>query len=475
MERIELNPSKTINGICWSNIDWKEVELYVERLQGRIYKATDKKDFKLVINLQKLTIRSYFVKIYAIRQVTMINRGKYTPGIDGRVCKNNEEREELYRKIQHFSMKSYRPKPVRRVEIPKLNGKTRPIGIPTIFDRVIQTIVKIALEPEWECKFHKNSFGFRPGRSTQDAIKIIEDNIKTRKGDFILDADLTGCFDNIAHAPLLSKLHIFKPIIYKWLKAGVLIDNKLIKATKGTPQGGIISPLLANIALNDLDYNFNRLIEYHGRYYPLTLVRYADDMVILTSNKVILSKVKIILANRLKKQGLSLNQEKTKLVHKSEGFTFLGFHIIQHLGHALWTQVDKSSVKRVLQKIKYMMDTNKQVKIDGLIYALNKIIHGWARYYQYCRIHKDFYKMDAIVFRWTWKWCTRRHPMKRNWWIKEKYFTTVRNRSWTLYGKIWTLHRFSDIKRKSYKWIVGNKCYFNPVHRKLWKLQILDN
>ncbi len=460
------------DNICWSDINWDIVESYVERLQGRIYKATSKKDFRTVVNLQKLTIRSYYVKLYAIRQVTMINKGRYTPGIDGVVCHSDKEREELYRKVSTFSMnsiKSYHPKPVRRVEIPKSNGKTRPIGIPTIYDRIIQTIVKIALEPKWECKFHENSFGFRAGRSTQDAIEVIKESIQSGNGEFILDVDLSGCFDNIAHKPLLSKLYLFKPIIQKWLKAGIIKDNKYYNTFKGTPQGGIISPLLANIALNSLDYDFNRVIDYHGRYYPLTMVRYADDMVLLTSNKDILSKVKSVLSKRLFLLGLSLNQEKTKQVHKSEGFKFLGFHLIQYQMKTLWVQPDKSSIKRILRKIKDFTDTHKQTKTDELIYSLNRIILGWARYYQYCRTHRVFPRMELITFRWVWRWCKRRHPKKSKEWVKDNYFSKKGDRKWVFSGNIWTFNKFSDIKRKRYKWRVGNKSFLNPEHKKKWK------
>lgn len=189
----------------------------------------------------------------------------------------------------------------------------------------------------------------------------------------------------------------------------------------------------------------------------------------LTSNKSILFKVKTVLSRRLKWLGLSLNQEKTKLVHKSEGFNFLGFHLIQYPGHTLWLQADKSSIKRVLHKIKNIMDTHKQVKTDGLIYSLNKIILGWARYFQYCRSYNIFANMDGVLFRWTWNWCRRRHPHKIKRWIKNKYFTQIENRNWTLFGEIWHLNRFSDIKRKIYSWKVGNKSYLNPEIKREWK------
>ncbi|MCK5022619.1 MAG: group II intron reverse transcriptase/maturase, partial [Candidatus Aenigmarchaeota archaeon] len=349
------------------------------------------------------------------------------------------------------------------------NGKTRPIGIPTIYDRVIQMLVKTALESEWECKFHRNSFGFRPGRCCQDAIEVIKHTIIRKKGEYILDADLSGCFDNIAHAPLLQKLHIFKQVVEKWLKAGVIIKNRMHCSVKGTPQGGIISPLLANIALNKLDFLFNRIVNFRGKEIPLTLVRYADDMVILCSNKVLLSRIGEFLPKILAPLGLELNKDKTYMVHKNKGFSFLGFYLIQHADRWLWIMPDKDSIKRVLKKLKWFLKSYKQAKTDTLIFVLNRIILGWARYYQYCRIYGIFRHMDALIFRWSWRWCYRRHPKKNKQWIRNKYFKTFENRTWVMSGDTWQLSQFFDIKHKKYMWRVGNRSYLNPSVRRLWK------
>ncbi|UYP48205.1 hypothetical protein NEF87_004490 [Candidatus Lokiarchaeum ossiferum] len=474
----ESNKERHEVQVCWSKIDWISVCSYVERLQDRIYIATEKKEFRTVKNLQKLAIRSHYVKLYAIRNVTQLNSGRKTPGIDGITCLNNKERESLYEIVKTFSyssIKSYHPKPVKRIEIPKANGKLRPIGIPTVFDRVIQMLVKIALEPEFEQKFHQNSFGFRPGRCCQDAVEVINYTIRYGKGEYILNADITGCFDNIAHSTLLSELHVFKPLVKKWLKAGVLINNRKYGTEKGTPQGGIISPLLTNIALNRLDYLFNRKISYRGKEYQTTLVRYADDIVILSTSKNFLVRIKDVLAKTLLRQGLTLNTNKTVLIHKSEGFKFLGFHFIQHPYKTLWIQPEKASVQRMLHKLKVLLDSHKQIKSDALIYALNKRILGWARYYQYCRINGIFNRMDSIVFRWIWKWCTRRHPRKPRKWLRQRYFKAVNSLNWVFSGDIWSLSYFVDVKRKKYRWRVGKESYLNPRERKLWKQNNICN
>lgn len=471
-ERATEPASVSFLQVRWKDIDWEVVQKHVERLQDRIYKATDEGDFRRVKNLQKLAMNSYHVKLYAIRQVTVKSSGKNTSGIDGKVYETNEDREELCGLILALDWASYYPKPAKRVEIPKANGKMRPLGIPTIFDRVIQTIVKVAMEPEWECKFHGNSYGFRPGRCCQDAIEQIKDVIKSGNGEYILDADLSACFDNIAHAPLLDKLHLFKPIIQKWLKCGIYVGGKYYKSFKGTPQGGVISPLLANIVLNDLDYKFTVYVHFKGkkRRYRITIVRYADDFVILASDRKVLTALLPRLELELATLGLSLNRDKTRLVHKSQGFKFLGFHLIQHPGRTLWAQPDKSTIKRHLRETKNIIDSNKQAKVDELIRRLNRKILGWARYYRYSRIHKTFSNVDYIIWKWIWKWCRRRHPRKSKNWISARYFPVSTGQTcWQLTGEKFTIAKTTAIKRQTYWWRVSSRSYLNPQCRINWK------
>ena len=208
-----------------------------------------------VKSLQKLLARATSTKLLAIRRVTQENQGKNTAGVDGVVCDTPEARLELLR--EGLRLKGYRPSPVRRVYIPKDNGKQRPLGIPTVKDRVMQAIVKAALEPEWEARFEANSYGFRPGRCTMDAIEAIHTTLN-RKGSsrWILDADISGCFDNIGHGPLLARLPVFTTTIRRWLKAGVVELGRFSPTDTGSPQGGIISPLLANVALDGMERLF---------------------------------------------------------------------------------------------------------------------------------------------------------------------------------------------------------------------------
>ena len=280
----------------WSSIDWPAVERNVRRLQERIFRASQNGEPAKVRNLQKLLVRSSSAKLLAIRKATQINRGKRTPGIDGVVCHVPPRRLAMFRK--GLSLKGYRPKPVRRVYIPKGDGKERPLGIPTMLDRVMQALVKLALEPEWEPRFEANSYGFRPGRCTMDAIEALHRTLsKPGSSQWILDADIAKCFDRIDHEALLARLPVFTTTIRRWLKAGVVELGALDPTTMGTPQGGIISPLLANIALDGMERLFGaeRPDGRHitpclrrGSNRGINLVRYADDFVVTAPSREVL-------------------------------------------------------------------------------------------------------------------------------------------------------------------------------------------
>ena len=336
----------------WEHIQWGHVAKNVRRLQERIYRATQQQDWKKVRSLQKLLTRATSNKLLAIRRVTQENQGRHTPGVDGVVCDTPEARMALSQ--EDWSLKKHRPMPVRRVYIPKDNGKERPLGIPTIKDRVMQAIVKAALEPEWEARFEANSYGFRPGRNCMDAITQIHTTLN-RKGSssWILDADISGCFDNIAHEPLLAKIPVFDTIIRRWLKAGVVEFGYLTETDTGTPQGGVISPLLANIAMDGMERLFGcettdgRTIspaKRKGENKGISLIRYADDFVVTAPSREILQEYVIPkLEGFLTARGLTLNKDKTHIVHQKEGFNFLGF-TIRRFGETLLAQPQKEKI-----------------------------------------------------------------------------------------------------------------------------------
>jgi RNA-directed DNA polymerase len=467
---MKLNDQELENG--WKSINWKEIEKFVKMLQGRIFLATENRNFKKVRNLQKLAQRSLYFQLSAIKQITVINKGRNTPGVDGFTCATIRDRAILLFKLQSFDKKRYKPSPIKRVFIPKPNGGFRPLGIPTVFDRTVQMLYKLSLEPEFEQKFHRNSFGFRPGRSCQDVIELIKDKLKGKPEVFILEADLKGFFDNISHTLILKHFPpIYQSIIGKWLKAGIREKGYLIHPKKGTPQGGVISPLLANLALNEFDHLFNPSIGLRKNDIRrnITTVRYADDFVVISKSNLILTKIHKNMQLYFHKIGLQFNESKTHIVSKSSGFDFLGFHFIQYPNSFLRVIPSKKSITRVGKAIKGVIMGNKQVKTDGLIYKINSIIRGWGIYFRYCRSWKAFSYLDDIIFRWIWKWCFRRHPKKSKRWIMKNYFSLQRGSKWRLTGKHWEKLYFSDIKRLKYNWRIGDKSPMNPRYSKLWE------
>jgi RNA-directed DNA polymerase len=472
-----IEPTEGQTSPTWADIDWHAVETNVGRLQERIYRATQGGDWMRVKSLQKLLARATSTKILAIRRVTQENQGKNTAGIDGVVCDTPEARLELLR--DGLRLQGYRPSPVRRVYIPKDNGKQRPLGIPTVKDRVMQAIVKAALEPEWEARFEANSYGFRPGRCTMDAIEAIHTTLN-RKGSsrWILDADISGCFDNIGHGPLLAKLPVFTATIRRWLKAGVVEFGRFSPTDTGSPQGGIASPLLANVALDGMERLFGcewpdgrprSPAHRKGIDKGIGLIRYADDFVVTAPTRDVLETyVKPRIEEFLRDRGLALNEAKTRIVEVNEGFDFLGFHI-RKFGRGEKTLVvpQKEKVVKHLRAIKAYLDTHRQTPAGQVIRDLNPVIRGWSHYYRHVSASRTFAKVRHRQWQMLWRWAKRRHPKKPIGWVKARYFRD--DGYWTFQAGEAELVQPDATPITRFTKVAGRQTPYDSAHRLYWR------
>lgn len=423
----------------WQSLPWKRFQRNVFRLQQRIYRAARRGDQKRVHSLQRLLLRSYSARCLAVRQVTQENRGKRTPGVDGVASLTPPQRRTLVHTLRHLN--HWQVNPIRRVYIPK-PGKTekRGLGIPTMRDRAAQALVKLALEPEWESRFEPNAYGFRPGRSTHDACEAIFNYIRL-KPKYVLDADIEKCFDRINHDALLTKLHAIPPIqrlVRQWLKAGILENGELLFPEAGTPQGGVLSPLLANIALHGLEA---AIVQATPKKEKAALIRYADDFVILHPDLATLNRLKTEAETWLASMGLRLKPAKTHIIHtlhKHEGqvgFDFLGFHVRQYPvgqhqtrtyrgepGIKTLIKPSQAAIKRHLGELKALIRRYRGAPQAALIAVLNPRIRGWSLYYRSCVAKRTFSRLDSELYHKLHQWAQYRHRRKSEAWRYHRYW-----------------------------------------------------
>lgn len=415
----------------WDKCDWPIVHDRVRRLQTRIAQATREQDWRRVKALQRFLVNSFSAKALAVKRVSE-NDGKRTPGVDGETWTTPEAK---WQAIQRLGSRGLRPQPLRRVYIPKRGGtKMRPLGIPTMTIRAQQALHLLGLEPVAETRADPHSYGFRRCRGTQDAIERVF-KLLAQKGSapWILEGDIKGCFDNFRHGWLESHIPMDKKVLRDWLKAGYVESGKLFPTEAGTPQGGVASPTVANLALDGLEAV---LTERFGQPRSalernrVRLVRYADDFIITGSSKELLEhEVKSCVEDFLAERGLELSKEKTLITHISEGFDFLGQNVRKYDGKLL-IKPSGQNVATFLESVREVIRVNRSVKQETLIHLLNPKIRGWANYHRHVVSKETYAKVDYHIWRALWCWARRRHPHKSCRWVRQQYFRTQGHRHW---------------------------------------------
>jgi RNA-directed DNA polymerase len=424
----------------WYAINWHAINRNVRRLQVRIAQATKKGRWGKVQALQRLLTHSYSGKVLAVRRVTE-NNGKKTPGVDQEIWDTPEKKIQA---AHEFKRRGYQPRPLRRVYIPKSDGKTmRPLGIPTMKDRAMQAIHLLAIDPMLETTADRNSYGFRQRRSCADAIEQCFKALKTATTQWILEGDIKSCFDKISHDWLMAHVVMDRAILQKWLKAGYMDKHVLHETTEGTPQGGIISPALANRALDGLErvlkekYPSKTRLKSLGDKLPsLNFIRYADDFIITSKSKELLEReIKPLVEQFLQERGLELSPTKTVITQVENGFDFLGQNVRRYPNGKLLIKPSKKSVKTFLDGVRRTIKAAMGSTAADLIRELNPKIRGWANYHRHIVSKRIFGRVDHEIFSCLWRWARRRHPNKNLRWIKGKYFEPHGARNWSFVGE----------------------------------------
>lgn len=463
-----INKTSQMSKLAWNDIDWALVQERISRQQRRVYKASAEGNKTIVRFLQRKIIVSLDARLLAVRKITTENKSRNTAGVDGVKAISHEQKIKLAYKLKLDGKSNT----IRRTYIPK-PGKSelRPLGIPTIEDRAKQMLAKLALEPEWEAIFESNSYGFRPGRSCHDAIATLFLSLRG-KSRYVLDADIQKCFEKIDHDKLLTKLDTFETMknqIRAWLKSDIMgsYQNKpdeIFQSMEGRPQGGVISPLLANIALHGLGDHIKEW--YANTWYPTTLrnsnvskrdrkaaigfTRYADEFVITAPDQKDIEVIEIQVAIWLYKEaGLELSKAKTRIINSTEGFEFLGFQIVsikKQEEYYIKIHPSRNSKARIIQRVRKLIQENKSASSYVLNTLLSSRIIGWANYFQYSECTKDFSKLDYIIYNQIRAWVFRRKSkgLRSQTDLKEKYLPEGREylfrgkryqNNWILTGK----------------------------------------
>jgi RNA-directed DNA polymerase len=459
--------------LTWKTIDWATIRQEVRRLQMRIAKATQAGQHRRAQALQWVLTHSRSAKLLAVHRVAT-NRGAKTPGVD-----NVRWRTDKQKLQAAFNLKrhGYRPRPLRRHYIPKSNGKLRPLSIPTLHDRAMQALYALALAPIAETLADRNSYGFREGRRCADALEQCFTVLsRTTSSRWVLEGDIRACFDEISHHWLLQHVPMDKQLLKAWLKAGYWEKDQLFPTAAGTPQGGLISPLLANFALDGMEQVAQAGTRQKDKVH---FIRYADDFVVTGANRQILEqKVKPALTAFLAQRGLQLSEQKTVLTHIQEGFDFLG-HTVRKYGDKLLITPAKSKVEAVRKKIGQLIHSAVGLTQEALLRQLNPLLRGWANYYRNGASQRTFDKLDYYVYRRLWRWITRRHPNKSKTWKWRRYFTaagdkgafSVRIRTKEDESRVLTLYRIVSTPIQRHIKVKGTANPYDRTYTKYFEMR----
>lgn len=437
----------------WDSIDWMQIQNNVNRLQSRIAKATVKGDKNKVKRLQYLLTHSFSAKAYAVKKVTS-NKGKNTSGLDKKLWSTSASKMKA---VSMLNDKHYKAKPLKRVYIAKKGkNKKRPLGIPTMYDRAMQTLYALALEPIAETTGDNISFGFRRGRSAKDACEQIF-CVLARKCSptWIIEGDIKGCFDNINHSWLQKNIPMDKRIMKQFLKSGFIYGGKLFPTDTGSPQGGAISSLYANMTLDGLEkviqdkYHRNSKGNIENHYRAKTkvnLVRYADDFIITAKTKEVAEELKVIVSQFLETRGLMLSEEKTKITHIDEGFDFLGW-TFRKFKDKLIVKPSKSSIKSLIRKCStIILKEGKASTQSDIIRRLNQVIRGWTNYHRHTVASQAFSNINNTLYYLLHHWAKHRHPNKNKWWRLNRYWHEKNWKRWVFMTDDYCLINLRRIK-----------------------------
>lgn len=400
----------------WSQFHWRKARAFVFRMQMRIAKSIREQRWGKAKALQRLLSRSFYARMLAVKRVTS-NKGSRTPGIDGETWRNPSNR---WRAAVELKVSGYRAQPLRRIYIPKKNGKRRPLGIPTMRDRAMQELFALGLRPIAETVADKHSYAFREKRSLNDAIEMCFKSLSTKvAAQWLLEGDIKACFDCISHDWLLNHIPLPRNILQQWLKSGYMESSTFYDTDSGTPQGGIISPILCNMTLDGLETVVLKGRDKKRR--KLNVIRYADDFIVTgASPELLLNEVRPAIEAFLAERGLNLSEEKTRLSHIDEGFNFLGFNLRKYQAKLLIKPED-GKTKALLDKVRACLTTYRGVAFPVMLFKLNSIIRGWAYAHRSSVAKVRMSYVDNQIYHLVRQWLSREHRAKTWSWIEKRY------------------------------------------------------